>query len=36
MTANINVKDFLHDLLANRTRAKLTVQEFDKILAMAD
>lgn len=36
MAANLSIRDFLHDILANKARAKLTIEEFDSLLKMAD
>jgi hypothetical protein len=36
MASTITIRDFLHDVLSNRARARLTIEEFDSLLSMAD
>jgi hypothetical protein len=35
MAENINVRDFLHGLLANKSKTKISIEEFDSLLDMA-
>lgn len=36
MAANLSIREFLHDVLASKARARLTTEEFDSLLNMAD
>ncbi len=36
MSSVVNIRDFLHDVLANKARARLTIEEFDSLLNTAD
>jgi hypothetical protein len=36
MASTLNIREFLHDVLANKARARLTIAEFDSLLNMAD
>ncbi len=36
MSENLSIRDFLHDVLANKARAKLTIEQFDSLLEIAD
>lgn len=35
MPPTLNIRDFLHDTLANKGKAKLTLDQLDKLLEMA-
>jgi hypothetical protein len=35
MNPEINIKEFLHEIIANKAKARLSLEEFDSILNMA-
>jgi hypothetical protein len=36
MASSPNVRDFLHDILSNKAKAKLTTDEFNQLINTAD